>query len=79
MNMSDIIRKFEKFVFDGVPETPEPSFDRDDFSHYTQRSTGQSVTPSAMEFSAANSTLIGYVQIDIATETERFVRTGSEE
>ena len=45
MNNSRMTRKFERLLFDGVPEQPEPIWERNDYSHVMMRQTGKSQVP----------------------------------
>jgi hypothetical protein len=74
MDWSDAARKLEAFLFHGVPERPESTFERDDNSHVTERATGRSLSsPGAARKSDAWVTF-GQIKVDIETETETFER-----
>lgn len=74
MDWSDAARKLEAFLFHGVPERPESTFERDDNLHVTERATGRSLSsPGAARKSGAWVTF-GRIKVDIETETETFER-----
>lgn len=73
-----MIRRYERFVFHGVPERPEPVFERDDNSYVAERATGRAVH-SETESSSDDSTLIGYIRINLEKGTEEFIRVETNE
>jgi|JI61114DRNA_FD_contig_71_739493_length_2343_multi_2_in_0_out_0_3 hypothetical protein len=74
MKLLKIIRKFERFNFHGVPEGPELSFERDNYSHYTERQTGKAVVSAPTEIDSSNSIVIGIIQDDFENKLERFTK-----
>ena len=74
MKLLKIIRKFERFNFHGVPEGPELSFERDNYSHYNERPTGKAVVSSPTEIDAENSILIGTIKDDFVNQVEIFTK-----
>ena len=74
MDWSDAARKLEAFLFHGVPERPEPTFERDDHANFTQRSTGRSLGTAGSSPERGEWVTFGKVKVDIETETEVFER-----
>lgn len=78
MSKSKIIRRFERFMFHGVPERPEPTFQRNDHASYTERQTGKPTSSSrSSESLQENSILIGYLKDDFVNQKEIFTRSTS--
>lgn len=75
MDWSDAARKLEAFLFQGVPETPETTFSRDDNAHVTERSTGRSLNSPGAPQQSAEWVTLGRIRMDIETETHTFERT----
>lgn len=75
MDSSDAERKLEKFLFHGVPEKPESTYERDDHAHFTERSTGHSLKTSAGDKRRSEWVVLGRVILDRETETESFIRS----
>ena len=78
MDSSDAERKLEKFLFHGVLEKPEPTYERDDHTHFTERSTGRSLKTSAGDKRRGKWVVLGRVILDRETETETFIRSEKE-
>lgn len=78
MRHSDIIRKIEKYLFHGVTESPETTFERDDYSHVSERITGRSVNATVRGMSFADCTIIGSIHDDPATGEEVFVKANDQ-
>ena len=74
MNRSKIIRKFEKFIFQGVPERPESTFERNDYASFTVRHTARSISTLNQDTIEANSTVLGCITEDIQSRTEIYHR-----
>jgi len=72
MKILKVIRKFERFNFHGVPEGPELSFERDRYSQYTERQTGQALNSSSNEIDYDNATFLGHVKDDFELKIETF-------
>lgn len=62
MSTSKIVRKFERFLFKGVPEQPEHTWERNDNSLVAMRQTGkpQSIT-SFSEFNSGEEIIGKYI------------------
>ncbi|MBK9672326.1 MAG: hypothetical protein IPO70_08730 [Bacteroidetes bacterium] len=73
MKILKVIRKFERFNFHGVPEGPELSFERDRYSQYTERQTGQSLNTSEPEIDYDNAVFLGYLKDDFKKKIETFI------
>lgn len=74
MDWSDAARKLEAFLFHGVPERPETTYERDDHANVTQRSTGRSLNSLRTGPESGDWVTFGRVKVDIETETESFER-----
>ncbi len=74
MDWSDAARKLEAFLFHGVPERPETTFERDDHAHFTERSTGRSLSARGLPQASEDWVTFGRITVDIETETETFER-----
>lgn len=64
------VRKFERFLFHGVPDGPEPSFERDSYSHFKERSTGQSTKSAQNKLNLDGAILLGYILDDFENKVE---------
>lgn len=72
MSNSKVVRKFERFLFNGVPEQPEPTWERDDNTHVYMRQTGKPQT-SSHNFDLNESCLvIGHFKYDFENNTEKY-------
>jgi len=74
MKILKVIRRFERFNFYGVPERPEPMFQRNNSAQYSERLSGKSVTTHSTEQKYDDSTLIGYIKDDFENQEETFIR-----
>ncbi len=73
MDKSKIIRKFEMFMFHGVPEKPESTYQRNNHANYTVRLTGESTNSMPLETDQEDgSILIGFVKDDFENEVQTF-------
>lgn len=79
MDSTSIIRKFERFLFKGVPDTPETIYDRGGYSHVYMRSTGQSTMPEHSENQNSEQILIGTYVYDIENKTEAYTPAPKDE
>ena len=75
MSSSKINRKFERFIFNGIPEYPEPIWERDANTIVTVRYTGMSQEVAQNNFHLDASEDIGYFTYDFENETEEFIET----
>ena len=64
-------RKFERLVFDGVPEQPESTWERDGNSYVSMRQTGRSQNISSSSISET-SIILGTFTFDHEHQTETF-------
>ncbi len=78
MKKSKIIRRFERFMFHGVPERPEPTFQRNDNPNYTDRHTGKSNYSVKQENNKGKAILIGYIKDNFETQKETFIKVSTE-
>lgn len=78
MKLLKILRKFERFNFNGVPERPESSFERDSHSHFTERQTGRSVSSRKRHIDLKNAKFLGWLKDDFENQKETFVRATEE-
>ena len=76
MRNSKVIRKFERLLFDGVPEQPESAFERDDYSHVSMRKTGKSSLGSTNDSNSfsSESEIIGYFTYDFEKGSEKYTK-----
>ncbi len=72
MSISKITCKFERFLFDGVHEHPEPIWERDENTHYRVRHTGKSYDSTDDITSQSKSDVLGYFTYDFNTKDESF-------
>lgn len=70
MQNSRIIRKFERFLFKGIPEQPEPTWERDDNTYVSMRQTGKAQASSAVNKFCNDETIIGEFIYDFENQTE---------
>jgi hypothetical protein len=73
MKSLNVIRKFERFNFHGVPESPEPSYDRNYNAQYIERQTGRSLSTLNSNLDLSQFPIIGYIIDDPDTHEEIFV------
>lgn len=73
MKALKVIRRFEKFNFQGVPERPEPMFQRNNYSQFTERQTGQTINPNLENDGYEKSPIIGYIKDDFKKKEESFI------
>ncbi len=78
MKLLKVIRKFERFNFQGVPEGPELSFERDSHTQFTERQTGKSVTSFSNEIDYDNAKVIGKIVDDFENKVETFIKAEEE-
>lgn len=72
MKLLKVIRKFERFNFQGVPEGPELSFERDNFTQVAERQTARSILAPNQDIDLRNATLIGFIIDDNQNNKEIF-------
>ena len=72
MEILKAIRYYEFHVFQGVPEKPESSFGRDNFSSHTARSTGKAINHAKLNRDN-NAEIIGYFVDDFDNKKEGFI------
>jgi len=68
------IMELEVFLFGGVPEMPEPVYERDSHTHSQVRTTRTPIEASALPNNEANEVSMGYVEMDLATGELTFSR-----
>ena len=71
MFSSRIIRKFERFLFKGVPEQPESTYERDGNTYAAIRETGKS-SVEAIDEDEKNFTEVGEFTYDFAEGKETY-------
>ena len=74
---SELSRRFEKLAFCGVPEHPEPTYQRNDHSIYSIRNTGESTTSVTSSEIIAHSRQIGKVVENKEKQEFCYTRTTS--
>jgi len=76
MSKSRIIRKFERFLFKGVPEQAETVWQKDDNANATVRETGKSQeSRKGYHTILGNNDSLGYFEYDFDTNKEIFHST----
>lgn len=73
MYNSRVIRKFERFLFGGVPEQPEPTWERDDNTYVAMRQTGRAQASYSTPDFVGKSEIIGEFVYDFQQEKETFI------
>lgn len=73
MSSSRIIRRYERFLFNGVPEFPEPIWGANDNFYFSPRYTGLSQIPSTIAPEDTKSNDIGCFIYDFDYKTEEYV------
>jgi hypothetical protein len=74
MKLSPDIFNYEMYVFQGVPETPEPLFGREFFESYEAMFTGGvSLQPDESPVSEESYSIEGHYEVDYKNMTSRFV------
>jgi|HubBroStandDraft_2_1064218.scaffolds.fasta_scaffold306927_1 hypothetical protein len=71
MMNSRIIRKFERFLFKGIPEQPESTYERDGNTYATIRETGRS-SVKPVEEDGKNFTEVGVFTYDFDKGIESY-------
>jgi hypothetical protein len=71
MNNSTMTRKFERLLFDGVPEQPEAVYERDDNGIITWRMSGRSLDSS--DYAGKPGISMGSYQYDLETGKVTYV------
>lgn len=76
MRGSKNIRKFERFLFKGVPEQPETVWERNDNTNVFMRQTGKSqCSPAVTVNPSSEGKVLGYYSFNLEDQTESFVET----
>jgi len=70
MSKSNNSRKFERFLFKGIHEQPEPNWQRTANSNVDQRTTGGSLGTFSGEINLDDYSVIGSVKYDHENKTE---------
>lgn len=70
MQNSRIIRKFERFLFKGIPEQPEPTWERDGNPYVSMRETGKAQASSEANQYCNEEKIIGEFTYDFENQTE---------
>lgn len=73
MTTSKIIRKFERFLFKGIPESPEQTWERNGNTNVALRQTGKSQTISTSTNESSDGEIIGAFRYDFVNEIEEFI------
>lgn len=73
MSTSRLTRKFERFLFNGVPEQPEPIWERDANTNVSVRHTGKSQSISDYSDHSSETKVIGYFTYNFEKEEETYV------
>ena len=72
MNSSKVILKFERLLFNGIPDHPEHNWERDQNSNVSIRVTGRSRSTKSPVSIDSNTQVWGYFDLDFENETETF-------
>jgi hypothetical protein len=74
VDSSKIALKFERFLFNGVPDHPEHSFERNESanSNVSVRNTGRAGAVRSHEDPDQDLEVWGYFDIDVENETDEF-------
>ncbi len=72
MSTSRISCKFERFLFKGIPEQPEPIWERNANTNIRERQTGKSQNKSSVNNIKDKSKIIGFITYDFDKKTEEF-------
>lgn len=73
MTTSKIVRKFERFLFNGIPESPEQTWERNGNTSVALRQTGKSQTISSVTNANNDSEIIGVFRYDFVNQVEEFI------
>lgn len=72
MRNSRNIRKFERLLFNGIPEHPESMWERNSHGHIHMRQTGHSQSEAGEDDTDGVEPPIGYFQFNFETQTEEY-------
>lgn len=75
MNNSIMTRKFERLLFDGIPEQPEAVYERDDNGITNWRMSGRSL--ASEEYDSKDGISMGTYQYDLETGMVTYVPNAS--
>jgi len=73
MHNSRIIRKFERFLFKGISEQPEPTWERNDNTNVEMRKTGKAQSNSVDQSAENEFKVIGEYTYDFLAQKETYV------
>ena len=73
MRISRIIRKFDRFHFNGIPEQPESTWERDGHPYVEMRQTGKPQSSLVIEENYTDSIFLGTLINDYSQEKIVFV------
>lgn len=73
MNSSKITRKFERLLFNGIPEHPEHNWERNEYSNVSIRLTGKPRALSSNSKISKETKIWGYFEFDHENETETII------
>lgn len=76
MEILRAIRYFEFHVFQGVPEKPEDSFERDNYSSHNERYTGRSLK-SSTSIDIDKNDILGYFVDDFENKMQSYEKKSS--
>lgn len=69
------IRQFERLLFRGVPEHPEPTWQRDSNEHVSQRMTGRPASARASSRAPEQDLLVARVVYDFTRKETRVIHS----
>ena len=73
MNSSKIIRKFERMLFKGIPEQPEPTWERHSNTNVSMRETGRAQSAAFVKDVIKDSQILGKISYNYETGEETFI------
>lgn len=73
MSQSSNIRKFERLLFKGIPEQPEPMYERDTNMNVDARQTGKSQNSNSYLRNKKKLKVVGKLFFDFKNNTETYV------
>lgn len=76
MSNSKSIRKFERLLFNGIPEQPEPAYERNDYANVSMRQTGKAQASTTAD-TPKNAVILGHFLYDREKETATYEEDNS--
>jgi len=73
MHNSRIIRKFERFLFKGISEQPEPTWERNDNTNVAMRQTGRAQSTSVDHSEENDFKIVGEFTYDFEAQKATYI------